>query len=223
MSAPADGKVLVVGGGRGIGKAIADDLGEAAVVWTRTGGVDAGDAAAVGAAFAELRQRHGAPAALIHCVGDFVEQPLLSTSAQAWREQFASNVDTAFVCARAVVPSMVEAGRGRVILFSAAGADRHRAMLRAPAYFAAKAALEQFARSLAGEVGPRGVTVNVIAPGLIAHAHSHRESQQRMAPRVPAGRLGTPADVVGLVRYLLSRDADYVTGQVLTIDGGLQI
>ena len=96
-------------------------------------------------------------------------------------------------------------------------------MLRAPVYFATKAAVIQLARSLAAEVAPSGVTVNVVAPGLIDHPDSHRDSQTRMLPRVPAGRLGNPADVVAAVRYLLAEEASYVTGQVLTIDGGLQL
>jgi len=158
----------------------------------------------------------------VHCVGDFCEQPLLETDEATYRAQFASNVDTAFQVLQAVVPAMVEAGRGRVVLFAAAGADRQQAMLRAPVYFAAKAALIQLARSLALEIAASGVTVNVVSPGLIDHEHSHRESQARMLPRVPLGRVGAPADVVGMVRYLLSAEASYVTGQVLTVDGGLQ-
>ena len=84
------------------------------------------------------------------------------------------------------------------------------------------AALIQLARSLALEVAESGVTVNVVSPGLIDHAHILRESQARMLPRVPLGRVGAPADVVAMVRYLLSTEASYVTGQVLTVDGGLQ-
>ena len=219
-----DGTILVVGGGQGIGKAIADAYGDRAVVWTRRTGVDANDPQSLRAAFATFAREHGAPFAWIHCPGDFAERRLLDTDDATWRHLFASNVDTVFHTMRAVVPAMRDAGRrGRIVLFAAAGVDRNRAIVRAPAYFAAKAAVVQIARSLAAELAGAAITVNVVAPGLIDHADSHRDSQARMLPRVPAGRLGTVGDVTGLVRYLLSPEADYVTGQVLTVDGGLQI
>lgn len=216
------GPVLVVGGGQGIGQALAAAWPAQATVWTRRSGVEATDPQSLRAAFAAFEQQHGAPFALLHTIGDFAEQPLLGTDHATYRHLFASNVDTVFHTLQTVVPAMVRAQRGRVVLCAAAGVDKDRAMLRAPVYFAAKAAVVQMARSLAVEVAPHHVTVNVVAPGLIHHPHSHQESQRRMQARVPVGRLGDVADVVGLVRYLLSDAATYVTGQVLTVDGGLQ-
>lgn len=216
------GCVVVVGGAAGIGAAIARALGDRAVVWSRRHGVDAADPDQVQEAARDLIDRRGVPWAVVHAVGDFHEAPLLGTDAATASHLFCNNVTTALHVVQSFVPRMADAGRGRVLLFGAAGVDRDRAMTRAPVYFAAKAALLQLARSLAAEVAPRNVTVNMISPGLIHHPDSHQESQRRMLPRVPMGRLGSVDDVTGLALWLLSGEAGYVTGQNFTVDGGLQ-
>jgi len=216
------GKVLIVGGTQGIGRALAEALGQDAVVWSRRTGVDATDPAALAAALA--RDFSAAPPwGLVHTIGDFVERPLLATSSAEQAHLVESNLTTLLATVQAVVPTMAAAQRGRVVLFAAAGVERQRAMTRAPLYFALKAAVVQIGRSLAAEVAPRGVTVNVISPGLIEHPHSHQDSQRRMLPRVPVGRLGTAQDIVRCVQWLLAAEAGYVTGENITIDGGLQI
>ncbi|HLQ36885.1 MAG TPA: SDR family oxidoreductase, partial [Planctomycetota bacterium] len=205
------------------GKAIAGCYGERAVVWSRRTGVDATDPHSLAAAAHALFAAHGAPWALVHTVGDFAEQPLLATSAASFSQLLRSNLDSTFHALQAVVPAMVQAGRGRVVLFAAAGVERGRAMSRAPVYFASKAAVVQLGRSLAAEVAKAGVLVNVVAPGLIRHADSHQDSQQRLLPRVRVGRIGTVRDVTGLVQWLLEPANDYVTGELFTVDGGLQL
>lgn len=216
------GTILVVGGAAGIGAAVANACGDRSVVWSRRHGVDAADPEQVRTAAHALMDRSGVPWAVVHAVGDFHEAPLLQTDIATTEHLWRNNVTTALHVVQAFVPHMAAAGRGRVVLFGAAGVDRDRAMTRAPVYFAAKAALLQLTRSLAAEVAPRNVTVNMVSPGLIHHEASHQESQRRMLPRVPLGRLGSVDDVVGMVLWLLSDEAGYVTGQNLTVDGGLQ-
>jgi NAD(P)-dependent dehydrogenase (short-subunit alcohol dehydrogenase family) len=216
-------RILVVGGSGGMGAAIAADHGARAVVWSRRTGVDASDPVALRAATAAFVAANGAPWALVHAVGDYAEHPLLTTPPDVLQHLLHSNLLTTFHVLQAVVPQLVRAGRGRVVLFAAAGVEQGRAMSRAPVYFALKAAVVQLARALAAEVASAGVTVNTISPGLILHAHSHQESQQRMLGKVPTGRLGGVEDVVGLVRWLLSPASGYVTGENFTVDGGLQL
>ena len=214
-------RIVVVGGLSGIGRAVVTAAGaERCEVWSRRSGVDATDAGSVQRA-ADRLLRAGAPWAWVHAVGDFDERPALDTDPAFLEAMLASNLTSALVVARALAPAMAAAGRGRIVFFGAAGLERGAGARRAPAYFAAKAGLLVLARSLALDLAPRGVTVNMVSPGVIPHATSHAASQARMTPCVPAGRAGEPAEVAAAVQFLLSDASAYVTGVNLEVDGGL--
>lgn len=216
-------RVVVVGGLTGIGKAVVDDLGaERCVVWSRRTGVDACDPASVQRAASALL-REGTPWGWVHAVGAFDERSALDTDLAFYRAMLESNLTTAILVGQALLPALRAARRGRVVLFGAAGIDGRTGMRRAPAYFAAKAALLTWARALALDLAGDHVTVNMVSPGIIPHASSHASSQARMAARVPAGRTGTPAEVARAVRFLLDPANGYVTGQNLDVDGGLAL
>lgn len=168
-------------------------------------------------------ETRGTPFALVHTVGDFDERPLLDSDLAFYRDMVESNLTSTFVLAREVVPVLRDAGRGRVVFFAVAGVEHGTAHVRSPIYYAAKAAVTSLARSLALEVAPSGVTVNVVSPGVIRHPTSHAESQVRVERDVPLGRGGSPEDVLGLVELLLSERGAYVTGDVWTVDGGLAL
>jgi 3-oxoacyl-[acyl-carrier protein] reductase len=215
--------ILIVGGLSGIGAGLANDLGARCEVWSRRTGVDATNEKSVREAATRFLAEHGAPFGLVHCVGDFAEASVLGTNSDLYHHLLENNLTSAYLVTRHLVPAMVTAGRGRVIFFATAGVEDQTAKTRAPVYFAAKAALVSLARSLAKEVAPSGVCVNVISPGIIRHETSHHESQDRMESKVPVGRGGTVDDVIPVIRLLLSEEGSYITGSNLTVDGGLSL
>ena len=119
------GKVLIVGGTQGIGRALADALGQDAVVWSRRTGVHAEDPASLAAALAR-DFADAPPFGLVHTIGDFVERPLLSTVRADQDHLVSSNLTTLLATVQAVVPAMAAARRGRVVLFAAAGVERQQ-------------------------------------------------------------------------------------------------
>jgi 3-oxoacyl-[acyl-carrier protein] reductase len=237
---------LVTGGSRGIGRAIAEHLGSAghrvavnyltgsdaaeevvAAITARGGeaesfGGDVGDAGAVAELVRAVEERWGPVEVLVNNAGVTDDDLLLRMSPEAWDRVIRTNLTSAFLCTRAVLRGMLKARWGRVVsLASVAGLVGNPGQAN---YAAAKAGLIGLTRSLAKEVGSRGITVNAVAPGFIytdmtaALAEGVRESA---LTAIPVGRFGTPAEVAAAVGYLASDEASYVTGHVLVVDGGL--
>ncbi len=156
-----------------------------------------------------------------------VGRPLEEVSEPDWRALFAINVDAAFTFAQAVAPGMKRAGRGRIINISS-GAGLGVSLTGIQAYAAAKAAQIGLTRQLAHELGPWSITVNNVAPGFVRSNpaterqwRSYGEAGQRaLVERIALKRLGTPEDIAYAVLYFASPYAAWVTGQVLSVDGG---
>jgi len=142
--------------------------------------------------------------------------------ATAVRNMMKANLRGAFLCAKFALRSMMNLGWGRIInISSLAGLTGNAGQSN---YSAAKGGLIAFSKSLARELGPRGITVNAIAPGFIETemtAVLPEEYQKAILERIPLGRYGKPEDIAGLVAFLTSEQAGYITGQVIGVDGGV--
>jgi len=236
---------LVTGSSRGIGAGIAvalaqagasvivhgfNHLPEAEAVAARCrsfGGyaqVCAGDVRSevdVAALFARIKNMAGTPSIVVHNAGVAATGLLTDMSAAEWDDMQAVHLRGAFLCARAALPAMARARYGRLIFISSVWGIVGAA--GEAAYAAAKGGQIALARSLAKEWGLAGITVNTIAPGAVATdllADYEPDDLQEIIVHTPAGRLGSPDDIGAAVVYLASREAGYVTGQVITADGG---
>ena len=225
--------VLVTGASRGIGAAIAERFaaaGDTVVALSRSGeapagvaralAVDVADSAAVTEAVKSAIADFGPVAVAIANAGITRDGLALRMSDEQWRDVLSVNLDGAFYTARAVLASMVRA-RGGSIVFIGSISPFYGVPGQAN-YAAAKAGLVGLARSLAREVASRGVTVNVVAPGFVdTDMTTDLAGKDEMLALVPAQRIGVPADIAGVVEFLASADARYITGAVLPVDGGL--
>jgi len=158
---------------------------------------------------------------LVNCAGVCPVAPFFESDEASWRHTCDVNFIAPLVACRTLVPAMVAAGEGRVVNITSEGSRTGAA--RIAVYSATKGALLSFSKSLAQEVAHAGVTVNCVSPGSIDTPMTapNADMAQRLARRIPLRRLGRPEDVAGAVAYLMSPAADYVTGQVLSVGGGL--
>jgi 3-oxoacyl-[acyl-carrier protein] reductase len=226
---PLEGKVAIVTGtAQGIGKGIA-------VALTREGAtvhgidkdtVDVTDSNAVSAFVASI----GGADILVNSAGGVrgqVGRPIEEVTDEQWQDVVDANLLGTFICVRAVVPSMKERGWGRIVTISS-GAGRSVSLTGIQAYASAKAAQIGFTRQMAHELGPFGITVNCVAPGFvlsnptsIAQWESYgEEGQQRLLNNIPTRRLGTAEDIANGVRFFVSPESSWISGQTLSVDGG---
>ncbi|MEH0581631.1 MULTISPECIES: SDR family oxidoreductase [Streptomyces] len=174
-------------------------------------------------AIAAVADELGGVDLLVHAVGMNDRRPVLETPDEVWERILTLNLSSAFYAGRAAGRLMREGGGGSMVFFSSVSsrlAHEHHAP-----YAATKGGLDQLVRVMAREWAADGVTVNAVAPGYteteLTREYLDRPGmREEMVGLVPAGRLGTPEDVVGAVLFLASRRASFVTGQVLYVDGG---
>ena len=184
--------------------------------------LDVLDAAAVEAVCQGIHERHGRLDILVNGAAINVEAPALGLADEDWDRVLATNVSAAFRLCRAAAKYMVLGRWGRIVnISSIAAVHGGRGQVN---YAASKAALESMTRVLALELGRKGVRANCVAPGTIASGMSERvraEHEQELLGAIAVRRFGAPEDVAETVAFLASDAADYITGQVIRVDGGM--
>jgi NAD(P)-dependent dehydrogenase (short-subunit alcohol dehydrogenase family) len=241
---------IVTGAGSGIGRAIANRLaadghavavvdlnpeaaemvaGEITGPGSRAaayGGVDVSDRAQVDAVVSRVEAEMGPPLVLVNNAGISGFKQFMDITDEKWNRIMEVNLNGPFYCTQAVVPGMIEAAWGRIVNISSSSA--HGGQQYMTHYVAAKAGVIGFTKSLALELGPKGITVNTIPPGMI-DTPMLRTSEERgllggsvedSAERTPVRRAGQPEDIAYACSFLVSEEASYVTGQVIGVNGG---
>jgi 3-oxoacyl-[acyl-carrier protein] reductase len=236
---------IVTGASRGIGRAIALELGRrgARVVGTATTAEGAGaigealsgagvegrgvvldvsSVESVEGCFKDIEGSDGTPTILVNNAGVTRDGLLLRMSAADWATVIETDLSSVYRTCKAVMRGMMKARRGRIVnIASVIAAMGNAGQCN---YAAAKAGMIGFTKSLAREVGSRGITVNVVAPGFIVTDMTDalgEDARNALLAQVPLGRLGSPEDVARAVAFLVSPEAGYITGETLHVNGGM--
>lgn len=239
-----DQVALVTGASRGIGAAIADQLAAAGARVFGTATSDAGAAAisgrgvegltglmlnvndvdAISSVLADITEQASAPTILVNNAGVTRDQLLMRMSEDDWETVLDTNLRSVYRLSKACLRGMMKARSGRIIsIASVVGSMGNAGQAN---YAAAKAGMMGFSRSLAREVGSRGITVNVVAPGFIDTDMTRElnESQREaMLKDIPLKRLGEADDIAATVSFLASASASYITGQTIHVNGGMYV
>ncbi|PJK00906.1 3-oxoacyl-ACP reductase [Lysobacteraceae bacterium NML91-0213] len=244
MNQPLQGEIaLVTGASRGIGAAIADTLAAqgATVIGTATseagaqaigtrlqaaGGhgrvLDVADAASVEALVDAVTKEFGAVSILVNNAGITRDNLLMRMKDEDWQAILDTNLSSVYRMSKAVMRGMMKARKGRIInIASVIGVTGNAGQAN---YAAAKAGVIGFSKSLAKEIGSRGVTVNVVAPGFIDTDMTRslpEDAKNALLGQIALGRLGEPADIANAVAFLAGPHAAYITGETLHVNGGM--
>ena len=187
--------------------------------------VDVAERGSVDAGFEKVRAELGPVEVLVTSAGIEAFDPVLDITPEIWDRIIAVNLTGTFVCAQAAVPDMQAAGWGRIVTISSSSAQSGARNMAH--YAASKGGVISLTKALAGELARSGITVNTIPPSLVdtpmvrnATAAGDFPGVDVVAPMVPVGRAGTPADIAAACSFLCSDEASYITGQAINVNGG---